>query len=221
MQPVTIAWMVCLLPLFCIHVCWLWSAGVQAIPWCNPYWDGCVSISKAARSSDALFLFRGCMIFGAGYLMILWQMVRYNLRRLHAPPLTTLTIVLLGSIGAIFLVLYVDYLGTEGDFYRLMRRYGVIFYFTFTVLAQMFLWHTYSRLSTNSQLPQPPTSLRLMLWSLCAILVIGLLSLTATLTLDNPQKDRWENVLEWWFAMLMTLNFGLLGRYWQHTQFRL
>ena len=219
MQPATLAWTLCLLPLLSIHVCWLWSALVAAIPWCNPYWDGCVSISKAARSSDALFLFRGSMIFSAGYLVIFWQMVRMYLNRLAVPGNMPGIIAFIGSVGAIFLVLYADFLGTEGDLYRLLRRYGVIVYFTFTVLAQMLLWRALARQQPAAPWAPQQISLRLLLWSLFAILVIGLLSLTATLTLENPSKDRWENALEWWFALLMTLNFGWLGRYWQQVKF--
>jgi len=218
MQPVTLSWVLCLLPLLSIHVCWLWSAAMTAIPWCNPYWDGCVSISKAARSSDALFLFRGSMIFSAGYLVIFWQMVRVHLERLTISGKMPNIISYIGSIGAIFLVLYADFLGTEGDVYRLLRRYGVIFYFTLTVLAQMLLWRIVMQ-QQPSVLSPPSNCLRLMFWSLCAILVIGLLSLSVTLTLENPDKGRWENVLEWWFALLMTVNFGLLGRYWQQIKF--
>ncbi len=217
MQPVTIAFTICILPLLSIHACWLWSGSQHMIPWCNPYWDGCVSISKAVRSSDAIFLFRASMILAAGYMVICWQMCRIYLIRRQNQVITAWTVSILGTLGAIFLVLYASYLGTEGEIYQLLRRYGVIVYFTFTALAQMFLYQSLNQHpDIRNLLP-----VRLMMISLLAILGAGLVSLGATLTLDNPAKDQWENVTEWWFALFMTLNFGLLGWVWRQVGFRL
>ncbi|OZG73286.1 hypothetical protein BTA51_12480 [Hahella sp. CCB-MM4] len=217
MQPVTIAITICLLPLVSIHGCWLWSSSQHMIPWCNPYWDGCVSISKAVRSSDAIFLFRASMIFTAGYMVICWQMCRTFLIHRHNQAVTAWCIAILGTLGALFLVLYASYLGTEGQIYQLLRRYGVIVYFTFTALAQMFLYRSLMQNSETRNL----TPVRIMMLLLFAILIIGLVSLGATLTLENPAKDQWENTTEWWFALIMTLNFGLLGWVWRKVGFRL
>ena len=45
----------------------------------------------------------------------------------------------LGVTGALFMVLYVVFLGTDGTAYEFMRRYGVTVYFSFTALAQLLL----------------------------------------------------------------------------------
>ncbi|WP_020409208.1 hypothetical protein [Hahella ganghwensis] len=217
MQPTTIAYLICFLPLISIHGCWLWSSGLQLIPWCNPYWDGCVSISKAARVSDAIYLFKASMIFSAGYMVIYWQVCQAFLRREVKQRAHGRIVSFLGVTGAIFLVLYATYLGTEGDIYRLMRRYGVIIYFTFTALAQMIFYRSLKHYPEAEH--YPPITYMLVLLS--GILIVGLVSLGATLTQENPAKDRWENTTEWWFALMMTLNFGLTGWLWKRVRFRL
>lgn len=212
MRPATIAWIVCLLPLCTIHICWIWSGSIGAIPWCNPYWDGCVSISRVARSSDALFLFRASMMVTAAWLVIYWRLCGYSLQS-GSWGQKPWVMFWLGCTGAIFLVLYADFLGTEGSAYQLMRRYGVIFFFTFTVLAQYLytrqLWMQRDRF-TDIQ-----SYLTLMLSLGLFILIIGFISLGATLLMENPGKDRWENVTEWWFALAMMLYFGICARLWQ------
>lgn len=123
----------------------------------------------------------------------------------------------LGAIGALFLVLYAVFLGTEGQAYRLMRRYGVIFYFTFTVLAQFL--YTRQLWRHRIELPESDNVLKAMLALAGFVLLIGLISLGASMTLDNPEKDYWENTTEWWFALAMTVYFGLVARLWQQSGF--
>jgi hypothetical protein len=218
MQPAVIAWTICLLPLSCIHISWLWSASADTIPWCNPYWDGCVSISRAARSSDALFFFRACMILTAAWLVIYWRLCGYFLqvRKLTQKPYAMLC---LGYMGAGFLVLYADFLGTDGTVYRLMRRYGVTFFFTFTVLAQYLytrhLWHH------QAKIPIVSGYLKLKIGLGLFVLAIGFISLGATVALENPAKDRWENVTEWWFALAMMGYFGVCAKLWQQVAYRI
>lgn len=218
MQPSKIAWTVCLLPLFCVHASWIWSSSVGAIPWCLPYWDGCASISRAARSSDALFLFRAGMILSAAWLIMYWRLCSHFLQRWKFAQ-RSLAMLILGYLGAMFLVLYADFLGTEGTVYRLMRRYGVIFFFTFTVLAQYFF--TRDLLRNKSQLKAVYRHLQTMLGLGLFILIIGFISLGATILLDNPEKDRWENVTEWWFALAMMAYFGVTALMWKKLRYQI
>ncbi len=217
MQPSRNAWLVCLIPFFCVNISWLWSSIAGAIPWCFTYLEGCVSISRAARSSDALFFFRATMILSAAMLILFW-LQSYHFLKLKAWAKEPVAMMILGITGALFLVLYAVFLGTDGQVYRLMRRYGVIFYFTFTVLAQYLLtrqlWH--NRYSVKSAIPLLKAMLGLGLF----VLIIGLVSLSATIMLENPEKDYWENVTEWWFALAMTSYFGLVALLWKKLGFQ-
>ena len=107
---------------------------------CNPYIDGCVSISRAVRSGPGLHLFRAVMLPCAMLLFISWAMVRDWLLCIDACRSRRAAAVFwLGAVGALFLVLYVTWLGTEGEWYRWLRRYGVTVYFGGTSLAQLLL----------------------------------------------------------------------------------
>src|SRR6187431_614315 len=135
MQPIHTAWLVFLIPLVAVHASWLWSSLVGAIDTCLPYWSGCVSISRAARSSDALFLFRAAMLVNATLLVIYWlQAGSFLSLRSLLPDQGKLRQIrwmqVAGITGAVFLALYVDFLGTNGPVYQLLRQYGVTFYFS-------------------------------------------------------------------------------------------
>ncbi len=212
MQPVHTAWLVFLIPLLIVHAVWLWSTGLGVIDQCLPYWSGCVSISKAARSSDALFLFRAGTILNAALLIHFWLLVR---QWLALYQVRTLALPILGIIAALFLVLYANFLGTQGEFYQLLRRYGVTIYFAFTVLAQMLLVRQilHLRLKVGAHLVQ------IKLWLCVWLLALGIISVLCNALLEGDTKDRWENIIEWHFALGMNSYFLLIALLWKKLGF--
>lgn len=176
---------------------------------CNPYWDGCVSISRAARSGPGLQLFRLVMIPVAVLLLVCWNDVRSWLNGLDACSIRRSRVIfVLGALGAVFLVSYVTALGSEGEWYRWMRRYGVTVYFGGTALAQLLLvwtlWPQRRKLASGALIR--PVALLTVLVSLQWAL--GVLSVFKRLFVYNPDlMDRIENVIEWSFALPMALAF--------------
>ncbi len=115
-------------------------------------------------------------------------------------------------IGALFLVFYVTALGTEGDWYRWQRRYGVTFYFGGTALAQLLLvwvlWPARRQLA-NGRLLQPIVTLIVLIslqWAL------GVFSAIKRLIFEDPVFiDRLENLIEWWYALPMATGFIVIA----------
>lgn len=213
MQPVHTAWLVFFIPLLIVHSAWLWSSWLGAIDQCLPYWSGCVSISRAARSSDALFLFRAGMILNAALLIHFWLLVHqwlaiYQRRSLALP--------ILGITASLFLVLYANFLGSQGEFYQLLRRYGVTIYFAFTVLAQMLLIRQLLQLQLNVGAHLVQIKLWLCVW----LLTLGIISVLCNALLDGDAKDRWENIIEWHFALGMNSYFLLMELLWKKLGFK-
>jgi hypothetical protein len=115
----------------------------------------------------------------------------------------------LGLVAGVFLLLYGTFLGTEGDIYRLLRRYGVVIYFAATYLAQLMLQRALR------SMPAHPTR-RGMLGVCVGMLALGIVSTVVTAVVVDPAlKDRWENVLEWNLGALLTLWFALLAWRWR------
>lgn len=180
---------------------------------CNPFLEGCVSISRAVRSGPGLHLFRAVMLPCSLLLLLNWAAVRAWLDgRGACSRQVRATIFWLGAIGALSLVLYVTWLGTAGEWYSWLRRYGVTFYFGGTALAQLLLvgvlWPD-RRLPGDGRLARPIELLMALVslqWGL------GVFSAVKRLLFEDPVVlDRVENMVEWFYALPMALAFILIA----------
>jgi hypothetical protein len=226
-KPATMPFLAGVLPLLAVHAAYLLNlfsgAGLQTEHECMPYWDGCVSISRGVRSGPGLHLFRAIMLPTAVLLLISWALVREWLLRVAACDIGRARLIsLTGMLGAVFLVFYVTWLGTEGDWYRWLRRYGVIFYFGGTALAQLLLaWVLWpNRRQLASGLIGGPVKVLMALVSLQWAL--GVFSAFKRLLFGDPAViDRLENTLEWGIALPMSLGFIAIAWLFSRSGFRL
>ncbi|MFW2374276.1 MAG: hypothetical protein ACN4GM_14215 [Gammaproteobacteria bacterium] len=208
MQPRLLAILITFLPLIAGNGAYIMSAYSEFVPWCIPYLDGCTTVSRAGRSGDAIFLFRAIMIVYGVLLIWFWIYSQQWLNLLAKREKNTAGIILwLGIVAALFLIIYIDYLGTTGEVNRFMRRFGIMIYFTFTPLAQlMMLKKHYDLVYENPDLGINKKILRFQLIVLLLMLVIGVISLVLGLT--NTKSYESENIVEWNFSLLLSLYFS-------------
>lgn len=168
---------------------------------CQPYWDGCLSVSRAVRSGPGLGVFKALApVVALAMTTVLWVWPR--------PP-STRAVAWLAVLGSACFVVYAFALGTDGSLYRWMRRYGVVGYFGAIGLAQLLLVRG---LATGD------IAWRRGGWrSLQVVLALtwgaGVLSALKRRLVDDPALlDRLENALEWWFALGLSVMFLALAR---------
>lgn len=199
---------------------WL-SFALDLIPPCNPFLDGCVSISRAGRHDLPNHVFRALVLPAAVLQALTWLLCAGWLKGLGADARGMPRVLpWLGILAGVFLVLYGTFLGTEGQAYRWMRRYGVIFYFGFTFLCMLIASGALWRLARAGEIA-PPARLDRWLVVLCAVmLVIGLAQVLVPPWFGSEDlKNRLENILEWYAALAFTLFFLALAWLWRHTRF--
>ncbi len=211
-----------LLPIVAILASFFIAVDAGRVPACNPFIDGCTSISATGRYPPASYLFRAAMLPQSVLLAIFWLFSAAWLRSLvHAAGRTDRRegriIGVLGVGGALCLILYVTFLGTTEPFYEFMRRFGVYLYFLMTVLAQLGVALRVRPLAVTL------ANGRLRLLANCQLglaivpFLMGILNLVLKAVLANP--DPAENVIEWFFALLMQAWFLLAWMTWRSTGF--
>ena len=122
-----------------------------------------------------------------------------------------------GVASAIFLILYVTFLGTQEPFYEVMRRFGVYLYFLFSVIAQIMLAVKVLRMPAGVCSPFLIRITRIQLALSLIPFALGILNMVLKSILEDSNPS--ENVIEWIFALMMHSYFVLSYLSWRDTQF--
>jgi hypothetical protein len=199
-------------PILVVHAAYAISVIEGYVPLCNPYWDGCTSISRAGRHGWANHLFRGALLPYTALLGLYWWTNQRWLRA--AGDRGSRWMLGSGLVGTLFMILYVTFLGTEGPTYQLMRRYGINVYFGCTYIAQVLLLGRLGALAAAG----PRTWSRWLVLPLMALLLtvlaMGLLFVGADFGLPLD-RDRLQNTMEWTAALLIQLSILLVALGWR------
>lgn len=195
-KAVWIAVLTAVVPTLTVNVCYVISSTQGLVPACIPYFEGCTSISSAGRYGISYYLFKVGMVGSAVLLVLFWQQMSNHIRA--ATGRGAPVVAAAGMSGAAFLVLYAAFLGSEGDFYFLMRRFGTLLYFGLTMVAQLMALR---RLETFA----PLWLTRTMKWILFSMLFFGFFSIPVMNFMDN--KDNFQDIIEWDFSLMMQTYF--------------
>ncbi len=202
-----------LIPFLTIHTTFVVSVLEGHVSACIPYWDSCTSISRTGRDGLAYFIFKGAMLPAAVVGILFWWLNGRWLRQLGIHTAGAAWIPWLGLIACLSLIAYTLALGHTGDGFNLVRRTGVVLYFSLTFIAQLLISGALRDHPTWSG-----TGARLL--KLCQItLSVGILSVI----LDGvvPEfHDQKEHAFEWVLALLINLHALWLALLWRRSRFR-
>ena len=184
--------LVAIFPFIAIHISFILSVQSEYLTLCNPYIDGCYSISRVARQPSSIIIFKILMLISAFSLFFLWP-------RLFKPNYNKI-LILIGRVGSLFLIVYIVALGEEGFLYELMRRFGVFIFYIFTLISQWVF-----TLNVDSR----------KIRFLDKIFLINIITFFQILTffvaipffLFIENHSYIENIIEWWITLLITLWF--------------
>jgi hypothetical protein len=197
---------VALLPVCAVTGAYALAAASGLVPASNPFLDDCTSISATGRYIPASYVFKPAHLVQSALLAMLWMRLPRELpdrtRCLEAARFSAL-------VAAVALVIYTLTLGSQSPLYEFMRRFGIYFYFTGTLVAQLLSALAYR----DAASAKPPGRGRLpnaMLVMAVVPLLLGIINFAGKAVLVDP--DPMENRIEWSAALIMQGWFLLL--YW-------
>ena len=199
-----------LLPWLAAVSAYLLSADAGVVAWCIPPLEGCDSISASGRHGWGYFVFKALMLPAAGVIAVYWLLCAGWLEHLGAKQRTRRWMLGLGLTAAGFLALYSTFLGSDGEVYRTLRRYGTVVFFSFSYLAQVVLT---GAIRHRAEVPKRLVSAKV--WMLIAMLSGGLAFTAAGYFVED--NDPMENRSEWIIAALLTAFPLLTYRIWRST----
>ena len=184
--------LVSIIPFISIHLSSILSVQNEYLALCNPYIDGCYSISRVARQPSSIIIFKVLMLISAFFLFFLWP-------RLFKPNYNKI-LILIGRVGSLFLIAYIVALGEEGFFYEIMRRFGVFIFYIFTLISQ---W----TFTFNTQIRKRRFFLKNFLINIIVFLQLLAFLLAIPFFIFFKNYGYIENIIEWWITLLITLWF--------------
>ena len=209
------------LPAVAVLLAFAMSVHLQLVPGCNPFIDGCTSISRAARHDLPNHLFRALMLPAATLQGLVWLLSAHWLRGRLGARTGLRALAALGTLAALALVLYATFLGTEGAAYRLLRQYGTVAYFGFTCLCMLLLGQAAQLLARQGGSGLPGWLVHAHVALACTLVGLGLANAIVAALLSPAWKARIENVTEWWGAMIFVACFCAVAAMWWHDGLRL
>lgn len=208
-------------PIFAAHVAYLIGVQADVLVACNPYIEGCTSISATGRYPPGSYLFKGIMMPESILMAAYWLFSVAWLRALERSAGRSgdggTMVGAFGVAGALFLIVYVTFLGSQGPFYDFMRRFGVYFYFAFTVVAQLILAVKVLSVSRSLRISRVVLITKYQLGLALVPFAIGILNVVLKNVLEDATVP--ERIIEWIFALLMHVYFLLSYFAWRATGF--
>ena len=208
-------------PIIAVHASYLIAIEAEVLIACMPYIDGCTSISATGRYMPASLLFKSFMmpeaILMAAYWLFNVAWLRSLQRAAGRPGNEGSLIVFLGVTGALFLIVYVTFLGTQGPVYDFMRRFGIYLYFACSVFAQLLMVRKVMSVSIQLRIPRVVLITKYQMAVAVIPFGLGILNLILKSVLDDA--DAAENIIEWIFALLMHSYFIMSYFSWRTTGF--
>lgn len=210
-----------LVPIVTVLTCYWIAIDAAGLPVCNPFLDGCTSVSATGRHPPASYLFKATMLPQSILLATYWVFnvawLRSLQRSANVAGYSGPTVGIIGVTGSLFLILYVTFLGSEQPFYEFMRRYGVYMYFALNVFAQLILAYKVLPLAREWPRTRLLSLVRAQLVLAWVPFALGVLNLILKAVLEESRPA--ENRIEWTFAVLMQVYFLITWFCWRETRF--
>lgn len=201
------------IPLFTIHLTFVVSVLEGHVSACVPYWDSCTSISRTGRHGTAYFIFKGTMLPAAVFGVLFWWLNGRWLHQLGIHTRGARWVPWLGLVASVALALYTLALGHAGDGFNLIRRIGVVLYFSLSFISLALV-----SAGLASHPKWQATGRQLLRWS-ALTLCVGMVSviLEGVAPAFHDQKD---DAFEWVLALLINLQALWLALLWRRSDFR-
>ncbi|HIC27325.1 MAG TPA: hypothetical protein EYO81_03580 [Gammaproteobacteria bacterium] len=205
-----------ILAILSANLVFLISAIEGHVETCFPYFEGCASISASGRHGLAAILFKLTILPVMTLLTIYWLISWNYLNKITSVSTVQNKFMLItGVIGSLFGILYTAFLGSEGDVYQLLRRFGIYVFFLGTFIAQIL---EIRLLSSSKEFE----SLNYLKGMKLITLLIGVFILISAPSYGFLENDDWfENVLEWNISFLLFFYFIASSLLWKKKDIKI
>ena len=178
-----------------------------------PYIDGSLSISRAARTYPAYLLFKPGMIITSIFLIKYW--IANNKLFLTLNKNGYRKFFLFFGVGsAIFLIFHSLFLGInfENDFYKFFRRFILLGFILFELIAQAFLVINLVKIKKNIE---NLINKKILLLKVILVSVLVIVALLSAPILISSEYTHFKHALEWNYFLGIVSFYLLTSIFWK------
>ena len=178
-----------------------------------PYIDGGVSISRTARTYPTFLIFKPSMILTSICLIIYWvktnKIINFYQNLENNNLFKTF-----GILSAVFLIIHSIFLGIKFDYdlYKLFRRFVLLGFILFEIIAQSLLVHRFFKLKSvmYSDINNYVLILKIILVTILVVVAVTTLPIVV-----SSGNIHFKHALEWNYFVGVILLYLLTFTFWK------
>ena len=178
-----------------------------------PYIDGGVSISRTARTYPTYLIFKPSMIFASILLILYWLKTNKLVNNFEKLQDKNNLFKTFGILSALFLIIHSIFLGVkfEYDLYKFFRRFVLLAFIIFEIIAQSLLVYKLFKLKSSIQNYISNNILILKIILVSILVVVAISSLPIVVSSGNIH---FKHALEWNYFVGVILFYLLTYLFW-------
>jgi len=215
------------LPIIVLNLCLLISTNYQILEntifvvdqlgrssFTIPYIDGSLSISRTARTYPAYLLFKPGMIITAFLLIKYWIANNSMAQTINNQTEKNYRFLFFGITSALFLIAHSIFLGIhfEYDLYKFFRRFILIGFIIFEIIAQILLVITLFKIKNKIA---EIINRKVLILKIILVSVLSIVALASLPILTSSGYTSFKHALEWNYFMGVVFFYLLSFFFWK------
>ncbi len=179
-----------------------------------PYIDGGVSISRTARTYPTYLIFKPSMIFASVLLILYWVKTNKIINTYQNLEGKTNLFRTFGILSAVFLIIHSIFLGIKFDYdlYKLFRRFVLLGFIIFEIVAQSLLVYRFFKLKT---LILKDINNYVLILKIILVTILVIVAVTSFPIVVSSGNTHFKHALEWNYFVGVITFYLLTFLFWK------
>jgi len=179
-----------------------------------PYIDGGTSISRASRTYPAYLLFKPGMIITSILLVNYWIANNKLIKEIDNQNNKNKNFLIFGVGSALFLISHSIFLGIsfEADLYKFFRRFILLGFIIFEVIAQTLLVINIFRVKNKIK---ELINGKILIFKMILVSILILVAIVSIPILNSPEYPKFKHALEWNYFLGVVSFYLLTFLFWK------
>ena len=181
-----------------------------------PYIDGGVSISRTARTYPTYLIFKPSMIFASILLILYWLKTNKLVNNFEKLQDKNNLFKTFGILSALFLIIHSIFLGIkfEYDLYKFFRRFVLLAFIIFEIIAQSLLVYKLFKLKP---LIQNYINNKILISKIILVAILVVIAISSLPIVVTSGNTHFKHALEWNYFVGVILFYLLTYLFWKRN----